>query len=248
MQAARELMARLPAGAVLFDLDAALAADAEHGGRASVRSRRSGGRPVRGAERGAGNLAHGVTWLLGTDMEESTRLLQSSPERYRTAMDRYRRVLAEIGADFGGTLLSSVEDIAVLALPGPVEAVGAAVAAEQAFESTPPEMASARVRMAIHVEEAGGPGDAALPVSTTTAVAVCRAGHGGQVLDHPRRRATACGDDARRRGVVAGSRRAPAQRPRPNRTGCTSWPILRWALTFRRCVRWTTARTTSRCS
>ncbi len=120
-------------------------------------------------------------WLLCTDVEESTRLLQRSPERYRSAMDRYRRVLAETCTDFGGTLLSSVEDIAVVALPGPGEAVGAAVAAQQTFESTPPGLSPVRVRMGIHVERTAGPQDAR-PVSTGTAQAVCRAGHGGQVL------------------------------------------------------------------
>ena len=191
-QAARELMARLPDGAMLFDLDAALPADANAaGGRLFGLVDREADRFVVQGDR-TEDLARRVVWLLCTDVAESTRLLQSSPERYRTAMDRYRRVLAEIGADFGGSLLSSVEDIVVLALPGPAEAVGAAVAAQQTFEAAPPEMASARVRMAIHVEQAGGPRDAALPVSTATAVAVCRAGHGGQVLmSHAARRLAA---------------------------------------------------------
>ena len=246
-QAARELMARLPVGAVLFDLDAALPADASPaGGRLFGLADREADRFVVQGDR-AGNVAPRVVWLLCTDVEESTRLLQSSPERYRTAMDRYRRVLAEIGADFGGTLLSSVEDLAVLAMPGPAEAVGAAVAAQQTFEAAPPEMAAARVRMAIHVEQAGGPRDAALPVSTTTAVAVCRAGHGGQVLmSHAAR--TARGDGARRRGVVAGSGRAPAHRPRRTAPAVPAGSPRRWEPTSRRCARWTTGRTTSRCS
>ena len=171
-----------PRGAVLFDLDAAVPANANPaGGRLFGLVDREADRFVLEADR-AGDLAPRVVWLLCADVEESTRLLQSSPERYRTAMDRYRRVLAETCADFGGTLLSSVEDRAVVALPGPGAAVGAAVAAQQTFESAPPEMASVRVRMGIHVEQAGGPPEAALPISTATALAVCRAGHGGQVL------------------------------------------------------------------
>ncbi len=130
----------------------------------------------------SGERASSAVWLLCTDVEESTRLLQRSPERYRSAMDRYRRVLAETCTDFGGTLLSSVEDTAVVALPGPGEAVGAAVAAQQTFELAPPELSPVRVRMGIHVERAAGPQGATLPISTGTAQAVCRAGHGGQVL------------------------------------------------------------------
>ena len=182
-QATAELLTgRLPAGAVQFDLDAALppAANAT-GGRLFGLVDREADRFVLQADR-SGELASGAVWLLCADVEGSTRLLQSSPELYRSAMDRYRRVLAETCTDFGGTLLSSVEDTAVVALPSAGEAVGAAVAAQQAFESAPPGLSPMRVRMGIHVERAAGPQHAALPISTGTAQAVCRAGHGGQVL------------------------------------------------------------------
>jgi predicted ATPase/class 3 adenylate cyclase len=186
--AAGELMARLPVGAVLFDLASAVPADAPAGGRLFGLVDREADRFVLEAGRDS-DLGPSVVWLLCTDVEDSTRLLQSSPERYRTAMDHYRRVLAETCTAFGGTLLSSVEDKAVIALPGPGEAVGAAVAAQQTFASPPPEMASVRVRMGIDVDPAGGPAESALPVSTATALAVCRAGHGGQILmSHAARR------------------------------------------------------------
>ena len=182
-QATAELLnGHLPAGAVQFELDAELppAANATRGRLFGLVDQETD-RFVLQADR-SGELASSAVWLLCTDVEESTRLLQSSPERYRSAMDRYRRVLAETCTDFGGTLLSIVEDTAVVAFPGAVEAVGAAVAAQQTFESAPPELSPMRVRMGIHVERAAGPQEAALPISTGTAQAVCRAGHGGQVL------------------------------------------------------------------
>jgi predicted ATPase/class 3 adenylate cyclase len=187
--AAGELMARLPDDAVLFDLDAAVPPDASSaGGRLLGLVDREADRFVVEAD-SAGELAPSVVWVLCADVEASTRLLQTSPARYRTAMDRYRRVLAEIGTDFGGVLVSDVEDQIVLAFAGPDEAVGAAVAAQQTFELAPPEMASVRVRMGVHVEHAAGPTEDAPPVSTATAMAVCRAGHGGQVLvSHAARR------------------------------------------------------------
>ncbi len=182
-QATAELLAgRLPADAVLFDLDAELPPPGNAtGGRLFGLVGREADRFVFDADR-SGELASKVLWLLCTDVEGSTRLLQRSPERYRSAMDRYRRVLAETCTDFGGTLLSSVEDTAVVALPGPGEAVGAAVAAQQAFEVVPPGLPPVRVRVGIHVERAAGPHGVTLPISTGTAQAVCRAGHGGQVL------------------------------------------------------------------
>ncbi len=182
-QATAELLGgRRPAGVVLFDLDSALPAAANAtGGRLFGLVDREDDRFVLQSDR-SGERTSGAVWVLCTDVEESTRLLQRSPERYRSEMDRYRRVLAEICADFGGTLLSSVEDTAVVALPGPGEAVGAAVAAQQAFDLAPSGLSPLRVRMGIHVERAAGPEGATLPISTGTAQAVCRAGHGGQVL------------------------------------------------------------------
>ena len=182
-QATAELLAgRLPSGAVQFELDAALPAAANAmGGRLFGLVDREADRFVLQTNRG-GELVSSAVWLLCTDVEDSTRLLQRSPERYRSAMGHYRRVLAETCTDFGGTMLSSVEDTAVIALAGPSQAVGAALAAQQAFEVAPPRVRPVRVRIGIHVERAAGPQAAALTISTGVAQAVCRAGHGGQVL------------------------------------------------------------------
>jgi predicted ATPase/class 3 adenylate cyclase len=179
-QTTADLLAdRLPAGAALIALDApAAAAGNATGGRLFGLVDREADRFVFGTVQ-SGERAADVVWLLCTDVEGSTQLLQRSPERYRSAMDRYRRVLAETCTEFGGTLLSSVEDTAALALPGPREALAAALAAQRSFESAPRGVASGRVRIGIDVEQST---DAALPVSTATAQAVCRAGHGGQVL------------------------------------------------------------------
>jgi predicted ATPase/class 3 adenylate cyclase len=179
-QATAELLAgRLPSGAVQFDLHATLPTVTNAtGGRLFGLVDREADRFVLQADR-SGELASSAVWLLCTDVEASTQLLQSSPDQYRSAMDRYRRVLAETCTNFGGTLLSTSQDTAVLALPGPAEAVGAAVAAQHSFEVVPPGMSPMRVRMGIHVERATA---ASLPISTGTAQAVCRAGHGGQVL------------------------------------------------------------------
>ncbi len=189
--AAAELIARLPPGAMLFDLDTSVAGADSAGARLCGLVEREAERFALESDRTA-DLRSGAVWLLCADVEGSTRLLQRSLERYRKAIDRYRRVLSETCTDFGGTLLSSVEDTVVVALAGPAEAIGAAVAAQQTFGSASAEPAPVRVRIGIHVEPAGALGEAASAVSTATVEAVCRAGHGGQVLmsDAARPRAT----------------------------------------------------------
>jgi class 3 adenylate cyclase/tRNA A-37 threonylcarbamoyl transferase component Bud32 len=120
-------------------------------------------------------------WLIATDIEDSTRLLQESPSLYHAMINRYRRLLAEVGGRFGGSVATSADDTAVLVLPGPTQAVEAAVAAHRALTAAD-DGAPIRARLGVDFERASGPSASDSSFSTSTAVAVCVAGHGGQVL------------------------------------------------------------------
>ena len=123
-----------------------------------------------------------LVWLLCADIEKSSVLFQRSPDRYAAAIDEYEGVIGETCTRLGGTLVSTVDDTAVMWLPGPDSATEAALAIEGAFGSARSGSDPFRVRIGIHAEHAGASSTQISPVTTGAAVAVCLAGHGGQVL------------------------------------------------------------------
>jgi predicted ATPase/class 3 adenylate cyclase len=125
----------------------------------------------------------GTVTFLFTDIEGSTRLWEKDPEAMQTALARHDEILRDTGESHGGYVFKEVGDAFCCAFASAPEAVGAALAAQQALVEEPwGETGPLRVRMAIHTgvaEERGG--DYFGPPLNRVA-RLLSAAHGGQVL------------------------------------------------------------------
>jgi predicted ATPase/class 3 adenylate cyclase len=129
------------------------------------------------------SLPTGTVSLLCTDIEGSTRLLQTLGERYPEALAEHRRLLRTAFAEHGGCEVDTQGDAFFYAFPRAHEAVAGAVAAQRALAAHPwPEESALRVRMGIHTGEPTATGEGYVGIDVNRAARVMSAGHGGQVL------------------------------------------------------------------
>jgi predicted ATPase/class 3 adenylate cyclase len=121
--------------------------------------------------------------FLFTDVEGSTRLWETNPERMRSALERHDAIMRSAITGSGGEVVKTTGDGLMAVFAVPAGAVAAAVAAQHGLLSEPwPDACVIRVRMGIHsggVEMRGG--DFFGPAVNRTA-RIMSAGHGGQVL------------------------------------------------------------------
>jgi predicted ATPase/class 3 adenylate cyclase len=129
------------------------------------------------------SLPTGTVSLLFTDIEGSTRLLQTLGERYGEALAEHRRLLRAAFRDHHGCEVDTQGDAFFYAFPRAQDAVAGAVATQQALASHAwPEGLPLRVRMGIHTGEPTATGEGYVGIDVHRAARVMSAGHGGQVL------------------------------------------------------------------
>ncbi len=128
-------------------------------------------------------LPTGTVTFLFTDIEGSTRLLESLGDAFKPLLERHHALLREAIAAGDGTEVSTEGDAFFAAFPSAPRAVAAAGAAQRALAAEPwPEGATVRVRMGLHTGEGTLGGDSYVGLDVHRAARVAAAGHGGQVL------------------------------------------------------------------
>src|SRR5919109_5394428 len=135
-------------------------------------------------------LPTGIVTFLFTDIEDSTRLWESAPEKMKVALRaRHHAILQEAIAASGGTVFQIVGDAFCAAFSNVLSAISAAVSAQRKLYEEQWDLPfPIRVRMGIHTGEAELASNDTLTggyASNQTLNRVARilgAGHGGQVL------------------------------------------------------------------
>jgi class 3 adenylate cyclase len=99
-------------------------------------------------------LPSGTVTFLFTDIEGSTRLLESLGDRYAETLADHRRLLRAAFEQAGGREVDTEGDAFFVAFARAKDAVAAAVAAQRALASYPwSDAQEVRVRMGIHTGE-----------------------------------------------------------------------------------------------
>ncbi|MGQ0549553.1 MAG: tetratricopeptide repeat protein [Armatimonadota bacterium] len=128
-------------------------------------------------------LPTGTVTFLFTDIEGSTRLLQSLGGGYSEAFEVHRRLLREAVKEFGGHEFETQGDGLFVAFPTARGALAAAVAAQRALHGYPwPEGAPVRVRMGLHTGQPTVTDSGYIGLDLHRTARICTAGHGGQIL------------------------------------------------------------------
>ena len=97
----------------------------------------------------------GVVTFLFTDIEGSTGMWEHTPEQMCLALRRHDLILHTAIAEHGGFVFATAGDGVAAAFESPADAVGAAMAAQQALHAEDwPSRAALRVRMGIHLGSA----------------------------------------------------------------------------------------------
>jgi predicted ATPase/class 3 adenylate cyclase len=132
---------------------------------------------------GMRELPTGTVTFLFTDIEGSTRLLQSFGERWQSILGDHHRLLRHAIREAGGIDLRTEGDAFFAVFRSAPAAVAAATAAQRALAAHPwPPGATIRVRMGIHTGEAALGGDDYVGLDIHRAARIAATGHGGQVL------------------------------------------------------------------
>jgi YVTN family beta-propeller protein len=125
----------------------------------------------------------GTVTFLFTDIEGSTRLLQTLRERYADLLSMHAQIIRAAIEEFGGHEIDTQGDSFFAAFARARDAVNAAVAVQRALAAEPwPDGASVRVRMGIHTGEPLVGGERYVGMGVNRGARICAAGHGGQVL------------------------------------------------------------------
>ena len=130
------------------------------------------------------DLPTGTVTFLFTDVEGSTQLLHDlGADRYRDALEGYRRISRDVVARHGGHEVDTQGDAFFVAFRRAQDAVRAAVEAQRTFAGHAwPDGRELRVRMGIHTCEATATSEGYVGVGVHRGARICAAGHGGQVL------------------------------------------------------------------
>jgi len=163
-------------------------------------------------------LPTGTVTFLFSDIEGSTRLLQSLGERYPGVLETHQRLLRDAFGAHGGTVVGTEGDSFFVVFPDAGEALAAAVASQRTLdEQAWPEGARVRVRMGLHTGRGTLGGDSYVGLDVHRAARIAAAGRGGQLLISETTQALV---EKRPPGAdrPARPRRPPAPRPRASRT------------------------------
>jgi len=131
---------------------------------------------------------HLATFLF-TDIEDSTKLWESAPEKMKVALQRHHAILQEAITSNGGEVFQIIGDAFCAVFTTAPSALSAAVTAQRGLHQEPWDLLfPIRVRMGIHAGEAernsnNSPAGGYTSNQTMNRVArILKAGHGGQVL------------------------------------------------------------------
>jgi class 3 adenylate cyclase len=128
-------------------------------------------------------LPTGTVTFLFTDIEGSTRLLESLGTGYQPILERHHVLLRDAIASGQGTEISTEGDAFFAVFSSAPSAVAAVTAAQRSLTAEPwPANATVRVRMGLHSGEGVLGGDSYVGLDVHRAARVASAGHGGQVL------------------------------------------------------------------
>jgi len=128
-------------------------------------------------------LPTGTLTFLFSDIEGSTRLLQSLGERYPEVLETHQRLLREAFGAHAGTVVGTEGDSFFVVFPDVREALAAAVASQRALEEHEwPEGARVKVRMGLHTGQGRLGGDSYVGLDVHRAARIAAAGRGGQLL------------------------------------------------------------------
>ena len=129
-------------------------------------------------------LPMGTVTFLFSDIEGSTRLVQSLGAAYRPLLERHQALLRAAFVEAGGVEVGTEGDSFFVAFPSAPAAVAAAAAAQRALagETWPATGGPIRVRMGLHTGEATLGGDSYVGLDVHRAARIGAAAHGGQVL------------------------------------------------------------------
>jgi predicted ATPase/class 3 adenylate cyclase len=128
-------------------------------------------------------LPTGTVTFLFTDIEGSTRLLESLGDAYPPILERHHAILREAIAAGAGTEVSTEGDAFFAVFPSAPRAVAAVAQAQRALAGEAwPSGVAVRVRMGLHTGEGVLGGDSYVGLDVHRAARVAAAGAGGQVL------------------------------------------------------------------
>ncbi|HEY5578544.1 MAG TPA: adenylate/guanylate cyclase domain-containing protein, partial [Acidimicrobiia bacterium] len=128
-------------------------------------------------------LPTGTVTFLFTDIEGSTRLLQSLGDEYKDCLEAHASLIREAVGSNGGVEVSTEGDAFFVVFSSAVDAIRAAVTAQRAlFDHRWPQGYEVRVRMGLHTGNGILGGDNYLGLDVHKAARIAAAGHGGQTL------------------------------------------------------------------
>lgn len=148
--------------------------------------------PTGGMESAPWRISHSkiqIATFIFTDIEASSRLWESAPEKMKSALQRHHAILQQAISSNGGDVFQIVGDAFCAVFPTAPAAVSAAVAAQRALYREPWDLPfPIRVRMGIHTGEAeltsndSPTGGYASNPTLNRVARIHSVGHGGQVL------------------------------------------------------------------
>ncbi|MDQ4036459.1 MAG: adenylate/guanylate cyclase domain-containing protein [Chloroflexota bacterium] len=126
-------------------------------------------------------LPQGTVTFLFTDIEGSTRLVQTLGSSYREVLETHQLLLRQAFAS--GVEVATQGDSFFVVFESASEAVAAAVAAQRSLASRPwPRDVVVRVRIGLHTGQGTLGADSYVGFDVHRAARIAAAGHGGQVL------------------------------------------------------------------
>jgi predicted ATPase/class 3 adenylate cyclase len=130
-----------------------------------------------------GELPTGTVTFLFTDIEGSTRLLQTLGEEWLAVLEDHHRLLRGAIREAAGIDLRTEGDSFFAVFGSAPSAITAAASAQRALAAEAwPSAVTIRVRMGIHTGEGTVGGDDYVGLDVHRAARIAAAGHGGQVL------------------------------------------------------------------
>ncbi|MGI8426416.1 MAG: adenylate/guanylate cyclase domain-containing protein [Actinomycetota bacterium] len=128
-------------------------------------------------------LPSGTVTFLFTDIEGSTRLLQSLGDDFGRLSDDHCKVLRKVFESREGHVVSTEGDSFFVAFKSAPSALNAAAEATRALAAHPwPQGAQVKVRMGLHTGEGTFGGDNYVGLDVHRGARIANAGHGGQIL------------------------------------------------------------------
>jgi class 3 adenylate cyclase len=131
----------------------------------------------------ARNLPVGLVTFLLTDIEDSSRLLQLLGDGYAAVLTEARRLLRAAVVEAGGREVDTRADEYFAVFVEPPAALAAALAIQRKFLTRSwPAGHQVRVRIGLHAGRPTLTETGYVGIDVHTAVRVCSAGHGGQIV------------------------------------------------------------------